>query len=382
MTTHFENAAPFKTPANFNDERILHQCDCEQLRAEVLSLKNLILKLEKDFKDSVESHFNREVYFREAVDVKFSEMEKYVKEAVAALEKEVVECFRRRDKQWAKQTKDKKAPEATVSPHTETSIPVPSIISSSSPPTDSPTISATSQTDNRAKEGITFTKTSSGPDVTYIFSVLPFSSEEVISAQKDDITLPISPSTHQTDRITMINHQGVMYRRIQSEDGQHRLQLVVPKALIQRTLQSLHRRTTERHHGHLKTLLSILEVAWWPTVRKDVWQYVGSCGICTFINQNKEPTLHPTMTTTIKPGRRNLRREQRANNTGYRKHQGGTAQPTQGYPGWYHLPSLFNGSPVPSSKLVPAWEQLVLANLFQRHFKSHFKEDTHVMDNG
>ncbi len=281
-----------------------------------------------------------------------------------------------------KTNEGQKAPEATVSPHTETSNPVPSIISSFSPPTDCSTISATSPTDGRAKEGTTFNKTSSGPEVTHIFSVLPFSSEEVISAQQDDITLPSSPSTHQTDRITMINHQDVLYRRIRSEDGQHRLQLVVPKALIQQTLQNLHSRTTERHHGRLKTLLSILEVAWWPTVRKDVWQYVGSCGICAFINQSKEPTLHPATTTTIKPGRRNLQREQRASTAGYRKHQGGTAQPTQGYPGWYRLSLLFNGSPVPSSKLVPAWEQLVLANLFQRHFKSHFKEDTHVMDNG
>ncbi len=46
MMTHFENAAPFKTPANFNDEQIPHQCDCEQLRAEVLSLKKIVLKLE------------------------------------------------------------------------------------------------------------------------------------------------------------------------------------------------------------------------------------------------------------------------------------------------------------------------------------------------
>ncbi|RXN38891.1 hypothetical protein ROHU_000715 [Labeo rohita] len=67
----------------------------------------------------------------------------------------------------------------------------------------------------------------------------------------------------------MIIHQGLLYRRIKSEDGRHRLSLVPPKALIQRTLQSLHSRTAERHHGRLRTLLRILEVAWWPAVRKD-----------------------------------------------------------------------------------------------------------------
>ncbi|RXN18783.1 Retrovirus-related Pol poly from transposon [Labeo rohita] len=64
----------------------------------------------------------------------------------------------------------------------------------------------------------------------------------------------------------MIIHQGLLYRRIKSEDGRHRLQLIPPKALIQRTLQSLHSRTAERHHGRLRTLLRILEVAWWPAV--------------------------------------------------------------------------------------------------------------------
>ncbi|XP_067265978.1 uncharacterized protein [Chanodichthys erythropterus] len=375
MATHFGNAAPFKTPANFNDKRILHQCDCEQLRTEVLSL-NLVLKLEKDCKDSVESQLNREMCFREAVDVRFNKMEEYVKEAMAALEKEVVECFRRRDKQWTKQLKEKKLPEATVPTPTETSNPVPSTIYTSSPPTDCSTISTLSQTDSTTEQGISCTNTSSGPDVSYIFSVLPFSSEEANSTQQDDYTLAIISSTPQTDRITVINHQGLLYRQIQCKGGQYRLQLVVPKALIERTLRSLHERTTERHHGRLKTLLSVLEVAWWPTVRKDVWRYVGDCGVCNVNGKIKEPSRHPASSSspTIKQGRRNARGERRAGKAGYSMHQG--------YPGWYRLPPLCNGSPVPFSQLVPAWECLVLANLFQRHFKSHFKEDTHFMDYG
>ncbi len=68
--------------------------------------------------------------------------------------------------------KDKKAPEATVSPHTETSNLVPSIISSSSPPTDCSTISATLPSDSRAKEGTTFNKTSSGQSSSGHSSIL------------------------------------------------------------------------------------------------------------------------------------------------------------------------------------------------------------------
>lgn len=246
-----------------------------------------------------------------------------------------------------------------------------STISSSYHPPDPHTTSTASQNDDRAKDGTICAKTSSGPDVAYIFSILPFSSEEVNSAQQDDISHPISPSTHLNDRITMINHHGVLYRRIQREDSQHRLQLVIPTALIQRTLQSLHERTKERHHGRLKTLLGVLVVAWWPTVCKDVWNYVGDCKTCGVINQNKEPSIHPASSPTIKPRRRNLRREWRPSKAGYKIHQGGIAQPTQDYPGWYRFSPLCISSPVPSSKLVPAWECLVLANLLQRHFKLH-----------
>ncbi len=52
MTTNQVNAASFNTSAGFNDERVLHHCECVQLRAGVVALKNIVLKLEKDFKDS------------------------------------------------------------------------------------------------------------------------------------------------------------------------------------------------------------------------------------------------------------------------------------------------------------------------------------------
>ncbi len=83
--------------------RVLHLCECVQLCAEVVALKTIVLKLEKDFKDSVESNLNREAYFREAVDFKFGKMEESIKDAVATLEREVIDCFNRRDKKWAKQ---------------------------------------------------------------------------------------------------------------------------------------------------------------------------------------------------------------------------------------------------------------------------------------
>ncbi len=134
MTTNQVNAASFNTSAGFNDERVLHHCECVQLRAEVVALKNIVLKLEKDFKDSVESNFNREVCFREAVDFKFGKVEESIKDAVATLEREVIDCFKRRDKKWAKQLDQTKDPEAAISPPTATTSPV--------PPTSTPWLSS------------------------------------------------------------------------------------------------------------------------------------------------------------------------------------------------------------------------------------------------
>ncbi len=65
-------------------------------------------------------------------------------------------------------------------------------------------------------------------------------------------------------------------------------------------VQHFHQRTAEKHHGRLKTLLQILEVAWWPSIRSDIWAFVRdckSCGVeakkCAVINPSNKPPHHP-----------------------------------------------------------------------------------------
>ncbi len=55
MKTNQVSAASFNTSSGFNDEQVLHLCACVQLHAEVVALKTFFFKLEKDFKDSIES---------------------------------------------------------------------------------------------------------------------------------------------------------------------------------------------------------------------------------------------------------------------------------------------------------------------------------------
>ncbi len=54
MMTNQVNAASFNASADLNDTQVLSHCECVQLHAEMVALKNPVLKLEKHYKASVE----------------------------------------------------------------------------------------------------------------------------------------------------------------------------------------------------------------------------------------------------------------------------------------------------------------------------------------
>ncbi len=70
--------------------------------------------------DSVESHFNREMCFRDAVDLRMREMEEYVRTVLETLEKKVKDC-QRRDKQWEEKLEQICPTVLSVTPATITS---------------------------------------------------------------------------------------------------------------------------------------------------------------------------------------------------------------------------------------------------------------------
>ncbi|KAI2667165.1 Coiled-coil domain-containing protein 78 [Labeo rohita] len=162
-----------KVPDNLVPLQVTYMTLKPHFRAEVVALKNIVLNLEKDFKDSVESNLNREVYFRDAVDFKFDKMEESIKDAVSTLER----GLRLRDKKWVKQLEQLNDPEASISPPTATTSPVPPTSVPGFPPANHPSTSTTSQTVNRATDGEFCATTPTGPDFDTIFSILPFSRE-------------------------------------------------------------------------------------------------------------------------------------------------------------------------------------------------------------
>ncbi|KAL1280058.1 hypothetical protein QQF64_014658 [Cirrhinus molitorella] len=108
-------------------------------------------------------------------------------------------------------------------------------------------------------------------------TTLPHSLEEIAKAQQSENTTAhlqseISPRTAKERSISFEEQQGVWYRKVQGE----KFQLVVPPSLRMAFLHYDHDNPLGGHLGQLKTLLKLLEVAWWPSVRKDVWEHVKS----------------------------------------------------------------------------------------------------------
>lgn len=136
---------------------------------------------------------------------------------------------------------------------------------------------------------------------------LPSSLAEIQVAQEQDEQIKelmekVDGKDEKSDRIRWEIQQGVLYRIIPNADGV-KYQLVVPKSLTPTFLGYFHDNPLGAHLGKMKTLLKILEVAWWPDVRKDVWQHVKECVVCQqYKPSNTKPLGFLQSTEVNEPG--------------------------------------------------------------------------------
>lgn len=123
---------------------------------------------------------------------------------------------------------------------------------------------------------------------------LPTSLAEIAEAQGQDERIKelmdkVDRKDEQSDRLRWEIQQGVLYRVVPYAGG-GKYQLVVPKSLVLTFIDYFHNNPLGAHLGKMKTLLKILEVAWWPEIRKNVWQHVKECVVC---QQYKPSNIKP-----------------------------------------------------------------------------------------
>lgn len=73
---------------------------------------------------------------------------------------------------------------------------------------------------------------------------------------------------------------GYLFHSVPSQQQGQKWQLVIPMCFREEILKFAHDNPLSGHFGWLKTLLRLLEVAYWPSIRKDVWKYCRDCQVC------------------------------------------------------------------------------------------------------
>ena len=135
---------------------------------------------------------------------------------------------------------------------------------------------------------------------------LPTTLQEIEEAQQAD---PVCEELRREDpraspgRIHYQDQQGVLYRGVPSKYTGFNYQLVVPVKMVEEFLAYFHNSPFGGHLGRMKTLLRILEVAWWPSIRRDVWDHVRSCRKCQqYKATNERPAGQLQQTNVQTPG--------------------------------------------------------------------------------
>ncbi len=140
-------------------------------------------------------------------------------------------------------------------------------------------------------------------------AILPVNLSDLVTAQSEDSEVQelSKKADAQVDvdntRVRYVCENGLLFRSVPSSHCGEKLQLVIPVSLRNEFLQYAHDNPLSGHLGRMKTLLRLMEVAYWPSMRADVWKYCKFCHIC----QKYKPNLsklsgHLQSTPVVEPG--------------------------------------------------------------------------------
>ncbi len=117
-------------------------------------------------------------------------------------------------------------------------------------------------------------------DSSTTFSSFPVEWSDIAKAQQEDAEIQelvtkakVSINPDPT-RIHYLMENGFLFRSMPQGTKGPKLQLVIPTCLRQNFLNYAHNNPLSGHLGRLKTLLRLVDICYWPTLRSDVWRYV------------------------------------------------------------------------------------------------------------
>ncbi len=120
---------------------------------------------------------------------------------------------------------------------------------------------------------------------TNIGSDLPVSWDEIGIAQREDPLLqPLweaaKLSVTDPSRIHYVIQNDYLFRCVPNKHQGETMQVIIPLTLREKFLQFAHTNPLSGHLGRMKTLRRLLNVVYWPEIRKDVWSFCTTCQTC------------------------------------------------------------------------------------------------------
>ncbi len=146
-------------------------------------------------------------------------------------------------------------------------------------------------------------------DSSTTFSSFPVEWSDIAKAQQEDgeiqelVTKAKASINPDPTRIHYLMENGFLFRSMPQGPKGPKLQLVIPTCLRQNFLNYAHNNPLSGHLGRLKTLLRLVDICYWPTLRSDVWRYCKECQVC----QKHKPSIsklagHMQSTPVVEPG--------------------------------------------------------------------------------